>query len=96
MPSIRLKIQRNCVQDIALLQSRKVNRAEVTMAYNSTQPSEWWSERPGIAARPPHEWTNPDIDDAVKAVEDKLRSADAAAWERVRQLLYAGAGRRTK
>ena len=55
--------------------------------FNGSSLSDWWSERPPLANRPPEEWTNNDIDDATKPAEARLRKADAASWQRVRDFV---------
>ncbi|MCP5112781.1 MAG: DUF4091 domain-containing protein, partial [bacterium] len=65
IPSIRLKLQRNCLQDIALLETLRGSPSEVTRRYNNTKPEEWWMPRPALADRPPHEWSNNDLGEAV-------------------------------
>ncbi|MCP5117384.1 MAG: DUF4091 domain-containing protein, partial [bacterium] len=84
IPSIRLKLQRNCLQDIALLESLGGDRAEVTQRYNNTRPEQWWTPRPAIADRPPHEWTNNDLGDAAPVDERLFANLDPSAWRRVR------------
>ncbi|MEZ5351090.1 MAG: DUF4091 domain-containing protein [Bryobacteraceae bacterium] len=88
IPSIRLKCQRNALQDLALLQSLRVSRAEVSTAFNGTQPDEWWSQEPERAHRPPYEWTNPDLEAVSRVVDARLENIDPAAWNRVRELIY--------
>ena len=93
IPSIRLKIQRNCVQDLALLASfAKVRtaeslKAELARRYNNTSPADWWNPRPPLADTPPHEWTNADIDEAPRPNERFFSNLDAAAWHNVRRFI---------
>ena len=84
LASIRLKIQRNALQDLALAGDR---RADVARRFNGSSPADWWVDRPALAGRPPEEWSNGDIDDAVRPAESRLRKADAASWQRVRELV---------
>lgn len=88
IPSIRLKCQRNALQDLALLESLRINRAEVSTSFNNTQPGAWWSDPPPRADRPPHEWTNPDLEAASHVVDARLDNIDPDAWNRVRALVY--------
>ncbi len=90
LPSIRLKIQRNALQDLALLDSFKTRiapaalRAEAAKRFNGTTVDAWRSLRPKMADANPEDWTNVTIDEAIPKdprFEDKL---DAAAWSRVR------------
>ena len=93
IPSIRLKIQRNCVQDLALLDSFvKVKpveslKAELARRYNNTSPADWWNPRPPLADTPPHEWTNADIDEAPRPKDHLFEKLDAAAWQNVRRFI---------
>lgn len=86
IPTVRLKIQRNALQDLAVL-NRDRQLAAVTKAFNETKPAEWWNDRPAGADNPPSSITNPDIDDWARPAHEKLMRADAAAWQRVRELL---------
>ncbi len=88
IPSIRLKLQRNCVQDIALLEKLAADRAEVTRRYNGTRPADWWTPRPALAGRPAHEWTNADIREAAPLEERLFSRLDPEAWRRVREYLW--------
>jgi len=98
IPSMRLKIQRNCVQDLALLESfAKVTaadrlKAEVARRYNGTSPADWWNTRPPLADTPPHEWTNTDIDEAPRPNERFFNNLDSAAWQNVRRFILELAG----
>ncbi|NWG14703.1 MAG: hypothetical protein HXY20_14345 [Acidobacteria bacterium] len=90
IPSVRLKIQRNCLQDLALLDRMRSKRpleqlkAEAARRFNGTTPAEWWTPRPRLADTPPHDWTNADIDDATKKAAGPRPRIDAAAWQNVR------------
>jgi len=88
--SIRLKIQRNAVQDVTLLDTfRKKHsldalRAQAAKRFNQTTLDDWWTPMPEFAkTKDPLEWTNADY----PSVENqKFTSAlDAAAWQRVRE-----------
>jgi len=73
IPSVRLKLQRNCVQDLALLDSFKARvsietlKAAAARQYNNSEPEAWWTPRPPLADQPPYDWSNATIDDAVTA-----------------------------
>jgi hypothetical protein len=90
IPSLRLKIQRNSVQDIALFKTLEAKtpgdqlKAEVTSRYDQTAPAEWWTPRPALADRPPWEWTNSSIDEAMKVVSKRTRTPESRAWSNVR------------
>ena len=78
IPSVRLKIQRNAVQDLALLDSLKASRSEVARRYNGTTPDDWWTARPAFADKPTYEWTNADY----SSVRDHIRPG---VWTGVRE-----------
>ncbi len=94
IPSIRLKLQRNCVQDLALLdelariKEGEVLRREVAARYNRSRPGDWWTGRPKIADTPPYEWSNTDIDEATDLDERLFARLDPAAWQRVRDYVH--------
>jgi hypothetical protein len=94
LPSIRLKLQRNCVQDIALLESfakargGEALRREVAARYNNSRPEDWWTKRPKLADTPPYEWSNTDIDEVTDLDERLFARLDPAAWQRVRESVH--------
>ena len=89
IPSIRLKIQRNAVQDLTLLNSfRKTQsigrlRAEAARRFNDTTLAEWWTPRPALADRNPEDVSNADYAEASPK-NPKFTEFDAEAWQRVR------------
>ncbi len=89
IPSVRLKIQRNAVQDVTLLDSfSKVEsldklRLEAARRFNNTSLEEWRSPRPALADKNPEDVTNADYEDATPK-NPKFTELDAAAWQRVR------------
>jgi len=93
LASVRLKIQRNCVQDLALLESFKEQRGlaglrrEAAQRYNKSTPEQWWNPRPAFADQPPYEWTGSDIDRATAATDRILERLEPDAWQRVRQFV---------
>ena len=88
LASVRLKIQRNALQDLALAQAlARDEKAEVTRRFNNSSPADWWVKRPALADRPPEEWTNNDIDDATREAEERLAKPDAESWQRVRDFV---------
>jgi hypothetical protein len=94
IPSIRLKLQRNCVQDIALLdsfgRSRGIEalRGEVARRYNGSRPADWWTPRPKLADTAPYEWSNTDIDEVTDLDERLFAGLDPAAWQNVRDYVH--------
>ncbi len=93
IPSVRLKIQRNCVQDITLAHSLKSERpleelkAGVTQRYNGTEPGQWWLKRPPMADRPPYEWTNSDFEEASAGSQQLMSKLDANSWQSVHRFI---------
>ncbi len=89
IPSLRLKLQRNCVQDIALLDSFKSRypidhlKSEAARLYNGTKPSDWWNPRPAMADLPPYEWTNSAIEEADPGKDALWRNLDSSSWQKV-------------
>jgi len=89
IPSVRLKLQRNAVQDVTLLNSfGKVQsldrlRAGAARRFNDTGLDEWRSPRPALADRNPEEVSNADYEDALPE-KPKVAKLDCAAWARVR------------
>jgi hypothetical protein len=90
VPSIRLKIQRNAVQDVTLLNAMRNThsiervRAEAARRFNDTALDEWRTPRPAMADRNPEELSNADYADA-EPKNSKFTRLDAAAWLRVHQ-----------
>lgn len=91
IPSVRLKIQRNCVQDLTLLDSFKDRhgldhlKAQATQQFNQSSPGQWWNPRPPFADDPPYNWTDAEMDRADEPTAKLFAHFDAAAWNRVRQ-----------
>jgi hypothetical protein len=90
IPSMRLKIQRNLVQDLNLLkalektQSPDLLRQEVSKRVNGKHPQDWWSPRPILAKLPPEEWTNPGIDQAVAPGRHLFQNLNPQYWQAIR------------
>lgn len=91
LPSIRLKLQRNCLQDLALLESaaaagsRDRVQEEVVRRFNGTHISDWRNIRPALADTPALEWNNTDIDEANKPFEARFAKLAPTAWQRVHE-----------
>lgn len=89
LASARLKLERNALQDLALLDAFKTSvapaalRAEVAKRYNATSPSDWRRARPKLADTDPLTWDNVSINQAVPADPRFGAGIDAAAWDRV-------------
>ncbi len=93
IPSVRLKLQRNCLLDITLLDSLKEKhpidqlKSEATRRFNGSNPGQWWTPRPQLADLPATEWTNSSIDAAMSAVRASTRPAGSVAWQNVRRFV---------
>lgn len=94
IPSIRLKVQRNCVQDLNLLEAAgsRLDRAEVTKQFNSTRPDDWWTRNSPLLRTTPQDWNNADIGDALAGQRKVTQPSDAAAWQRVRTYIQSAGG----
>ncbi len=99
LASIRLKLQRNCLQDIAMLEraskteSRVRVQEEAVRLYNGTHLVDWRNTRPALLAKPVLEWNNADIGDALTPFEAKFAVIEPDAWLRVRDYALQGGGR---
>lgn len=89
IPSIRLKLQRNIVQDLNLMEAAKDNLrlAEVTRRFNGTTPDNWWTRNSPLLRTKPLDWNNTDIDEALQPLRKTTAPSDAASWDRVRSYL---------
>ncbi len=91
LASIRLKLQRNCLQDLVLLErkttasARRNIQEEVARRFNGTHLADWRNTRPPLAEKPVLEWNNTDIEDALKPYEAKFSAIEPGAWLRVRE-----------
>ena len=98
IPSIRLKIQRNCLQDLAVLDSFKNRkpidslRSEAAHRFNNTVLDDWWNPRPALADRPSDQWQGSDIDDAIEHTNKALPHPGVMAWQSVHQYALELAG----
>lgn len=95
VPSLRLKIERNVLQDLALLKAlepkigREKLRAEIARLANGHRPEDWWTTpRPPLADLPPEEWTNPAIGEAARPMERPYQGLAPDWWMEVRQWIY--------
>lgn len=96
IPSVRLKIQRNELQDIALLRKLETRipqdqlKAEVTRQYNGTQPGDWWFPRPAMMEESWTHWRGSGIRRAAGIPMTKLRSRIRPdSWQEVREYLWS-------
>jgi hypothetical protein len=93
IPSIRLKIQRNFAQDIALLkmleakQPGEALRDEIARRINGSRLKDWWNPRPGVADLPPEEWSNNSIEGGIEPNLHVFRNWDPQYWQGIREYI---------
>lgn len=98
IPSIRLKIQRNCLQDIAVLDSFKSQepldslRSEAAHRFNNSVLDDWWNPRPPLADIPSDQWQGSSIDAAMEHTNKVLAHPGVTAWYNVHQYALQLAG----
>ena len=91
IPSMRLKVERNAIQDLTLLNASQKTRPlqqlrqDAARRFNQTAIDEWWTPRPALADGNPEDWSNADIDDATVKNPKFGDGVDAGAWQRVRE-----------
>lgn len=92
--SVRLKLERNALQDLAVLNSFAGKRgleslkADAAQRYNQTRVNEWRAPRPPLAETDPETWTNASIDEAMPRDKRFDAQLDAGAWSRVRTYIF--------
>lgn len=95
VPSIRLKIQRNAVQDLDLLEveakhgSRDAIKTQVVRLFDNTKLSQWSHSPLPPPAGSPLDWTNADIGDALKPYMAQFPTPQPEAWQRVHDFALA-------
>jgi hypothetical protein len=93
---IRLKVQRNCLQDLALLEERagRGNRAAVMAAvvqrFNSSRLADWQNVAPPLAKTPVLDWNNLSIGEALEPFEAQFANVRPDAWQRVHEYAVGG------
>jgi hypothetical protein len=93
-------LQRNCLQDLALLESaakggsRDRIREEVVRRFNNSTLADWHNTKPNFTSKPVIDWDNADFQDALKPFEARFASIDPAAWLRVRDFALTESGAR--
>jgi len=90
LPSMRLKIQRNCLQDIALLDQLENTvgpeqlRDEVAALAGGASQDDWWNGAAFIKGIPPWEWSNASYRQSAKPPVRKAKGLDGRWWMSVR------------
>ncbi len=91
IPSIRLKIQRNFAQDVALLKrlERKhpgeLLRNQIAQRINGSTFNDWWTPRPAMADLRAEEWTNSGIEGGIEPNLHIFKNWPPQFWAGVRQ-----------
>jgi len=88
IPGIRLKLQRNVLQDLALAQKLSAKpgletvQAGIVERYNHSKPADWWMNRPPMADRPVLELNNADFGpETMKIALRMATSIGAGSWK---------------
>ena len=96
LASVRLKLQRNCQQDLALLEalarhgSRRAVQKEAVRRYNGTALDDWRNPFPPPSPKSAADWNNTDITEALRPFEARFENITPGAWLRVREFALAG------
>jgi len=92
IPCIRLKLERNAVQDIALFNiladrigTAKAKRLIARLA--GATPEDWWNPKPGFLNTPPWTWDNAMLGDAGRPPVITRKNLDGRWWLKVRQVV---------
>ena len=94
LSSTRLKIQRNGLQDLDLVDraARRAGRLEAVREELSRRaPVQLWTEPPRAAQElPPEDWDSVNLSAEHEPVADQVRTRDPAWWRPVREAALAG------
>jgi len=89
IPSIRLKLERNAVQDVALLEmvaeriGADAARDRVAKLAGA-KPADWWQPAPALRGTPPWTWSNATFKDFTKPPVIERNKLDGRFWLNVR------------
>lgn len=89
VPSIRLKLQRNAVQDLDLLEieakqgSRAAIQEQVVHLFDNTKVSQWRHAPSPPPPGTPLDWNNTDLGDAIKPYDAQFPKLQPDDWQRV-------------
>jgi hypothetical protein len=98
IPSIRLKLQRNTIQDLDLLEmeakrgSRDSIKAQVVRLFDNTNLAQWSHSPLPPPAGQAVDWTNADIGDALKPYDAQFPPPQPDAWQRVHDFVLEYSG----
>ncbi|MHB1935686.1 MAG: hypothetical protein ACYCOR_03790 [Acidobacteriaceae bacterium] len=99
IPSIRLKLQRNTIQDLDLLEEeakrgpREAIQEEVVGLFDNTKLAQWKHSPLPPPPGKPINWTNTDLGDALKPYDAQFPTPQPDAWQRVHDFALKQAGR---
>jgi hypothetical protein len=91
IPSIRLKLQRNTVQDLDLLESeakqgsRDSVKEQVVHLFDNTKLTQWTHSPSPPPKGNPIDWTNADFEDALAPYMAQFPKPQPDAWQRVHE-----------
>ncbi len=94
IPSLRLKIQRNFLQDLALLDvvaarkgedGKQLVRTKVASLAGGLKPADWWNPDAPVKKLPPYEWSNSMLREAAKEPVHQRQKLDGRWWLAVRE-----------
>jgi len=93
LASVRLKVERNAVQDLTLLNDlarvRPLEKLKVdaAKAFNDTSVEDWRTPRPPLADGNPEDWSNTDVDEVIPKNRKFTTALQPAAWQHVREYM---------
>ena len=96
LPSVRLKLERNSLQDLALLNNGTKNGSDQTRkevaAILDSKPGDWWNPKAKSRDIPVIEWSNASIrNDSLQPVYER-KSFNGERWLKVRKHAIEKAG----
>jgi hypothetical protein len=99
IPTIRLKLQRNTMQDLDLLEmeskqgSRDAIQTQVVHLFDNTTVAQWRHSPLPPPPGDPVNWTNADLDDVMKPYQAQFPTPQPDAWQRVHDFAVKQDGR---
>ena len=96
IPSIRLKVQRNGIQDVDLIDqaARQAGRLEETRGeITGSVPITLWEKPPSAALElPPEDWDNHNLATEIEPGTLPIEEIDPMWWAAIRDVAYKGEG----
>lgn len=97
IPGVRLKLQRNCLQDLAVLDlvvkgsdAKSVREKVAELA--GAKPIDWWNPNAKSKKLPPWEWSNASLGEDSKKPVRVTNKLDGRWWQKVRAYALKNAG----